>query len=204
MIKDTTNREINILVIDDDVDVCHFLKNLLTKHGFAVQFVTDPTEALTTLSEKVFQIVLLDMVMPKIDGLALLQDIRRTDDDICVIVVSGYPTFDRAVESFKHAAFDFVSKPFETSVLLDSIDRAIKRYGLISDLNQKATAQIARKVRTARNDQKLSMRQLASRTGLSPSLIYQIEHSQTAPSLATLCRIATALKVPLEQFFAGL
>lgn len=204
MIKDTTKRNINILVVDDDVDVCHFLDRLLSNHGYAVQYITDPTETLTLLSEKMFQIVILDMVMPKTNGLELLQEIRRADSDICVIVLSGYPTFDRAVESFKNSAFDFLTKPFETSDLLDSLERAIKRYGLISDLNQKATLQIARVVRTKRNGQKLSMRQLASRTGLSSSLIYQVEHSQTTPSLATLCRIATALEVPLVQFFAGL
>jgi len=84
------------------------------------------------------------------------------------------------------------------------LDRAIQKYGFRSDLSQKAIEKIAAEVRRLRADQKLSLRQLASRTGLSPSLIYQIEHAHTAPSLATISRLATALQAPLEQLFKGL
>jgi len=204
MIRDTTKRQINILVIDDDLDVCRYLDGFLSKNNFKIKYTSDPRKAIPMLREEMFQIVILDIVMPKINGVELLKQIRNIDSDICVIILSGYPTFEYARDTFKNDCFEFITKPFENSDLLEVIHRAIDERGMISDLNQVATENIAKIVKENRTDQELSLRQLASRTGLSPSLIYQIEHSQTTPSLATISRLATALKVSLEKFFKGL
>ena len=204
MVKQKANRSINILVVDDDVDVCQYLESFLTGHGFTVEYVSEPDQLMPKLKDSMYQIVILDIVMPSVSGLELLKDIRKFDKDICVIMLSGYPTFDRATEAFRSDVFDFLTKPFENEDLLAVLERAIKKYGLRSDLNQKAVNQIASEIRRLRTEQKLSLRQLASRTGLSPSLIYQIEHAHTAPSLATVSRLATALNAPLETLFKGL
>jgi DNA-binding NtrC family response regulator len=204
MIRDTTNRQINILIIDDDIDVCHYLDGFLSNNNFKVKFTTDPEKSIPLIREEMFQIIILDIVMPKINGMELLKQIRQIDSDICVIILSGYPTFEYAREAFKSDCYEFISKPFENSRLLEVINKAINKWGMISDLNQIATNNIASIVKRLRNDQSLSLRQLANRTGLSPSLIYQIEHSQTTPSLATLSKLATALNTTLEHFFKGL
>lgn len=204
MIKDISNRQINVLVIDDEPDVCKFLEHFLVKHGFEVVSVNDPEHALPLLKKQNFQIILLDIVMPKLDGIEVLKQIRQFDKDICVIVLSGYPTFERARDTFKNECYDFLTKPFESERLLSVLDGAVKKYGLKSDLNLLATHQIAETVKQKRAEYKLSLRQLANRTGLSTSLIYQIEHSQTTPSVATLSRLSTALDTPLESFFKGL
>ena len=204
MAKKEIQRDINVLVIDDDVDVCKYLERFLTGQGFVVKYTTDPSQVVDTLKQDMIQIVILDVVMPNTDGLELLRKIRRVDSDICIIMLSGYPTFDRAVEAFRSSVFDFLTKPFTNEQLMEVLERAIKTYGLRTDLNERAIKQIASEVRRLRASQKLSLRQLASRTGLSPSLIYQIEHAHTAPSLATVSRLATALKAPLEELFRGL
>jgi DNA-binding NtrC family response regulator len=204
MIRDTTKRKVNILIIDDDKDVCHYLKQFLEKHNFTVDFITDSKKAVSSVKDNNYQIVILDIVMPKIDGIELLRSIKKEDDDLCVIMLSGYPTFERARETFKHDCFDFLTKPFETETLLETINRAIREYGLVTDLNQKATTLIAKRVHVLRTKKRLSLRQLASRTGLSPSLIYQVEHAQTTPSIATISRIAAALNSEMEFFFKGI
>ncbi|MBD3382089.1 MAG: response regulator [candidate division Zixibacteria bacterium] len=204
MIKNISNRRINVLVIDDDPDVCKFLEHFLVKHEYEVVSVNDPEHALPMLKKQNFQIILLDIVMPKLDGVEVLKQIRHFDKDVCVIVLSGYPTFDRARDTFKNECYDFLTKPFESERLLSVLDGAVKKYGLKSDLNQLATQQIAETVKQKRAEYKLSLRQLANRTGLSTSLIYQIEHAQTTPSVATLSRLSTALDTPLEDFFKGL
>ncbi|MBD3380879.1 MAG: response regulator [candidate division Zixibacteria bacterium] len=204
MIKNISNRQINVLVIDDDPDVCQFLKHLLVEHNFQVVSVNDPEQALPILKKQSFQIILLDIVMPKLDGLELLKQIRQFDKDICVIILSGYPSFEHARESFKNECYDFLTKPFETNQLLRVLDAAVVKYGLKSDLNQLATKQIAEIVKKKRGEYKLSLRILANRTGLSTSLIYQIEHAQTTPSVATLARLSATLNTPLEEFFKDL
>ena len=204
MAKKELQRDINILVIDDDIDVCRFLERFLNGQGFVARYTTDPATVVDTIKQEMVQIIILDVVMPGVDGLELLQKIRRVDNDICIIMLSGYPTFDRAVEAFRSSVFDFLTKPFTNEQLMEVLERAIKTYGFRTDLNERAIRQIASEVRRLRASQKLSLRQLASRTGLSPSLIYQIEHAHTAPSLSTVSRLATALKAPLEELFRGL
>lgn len=204
MAKKEIQRDINVLIIDDDIDVCRYLERFLTNQGFVVKYSTDPSTAVDTIKQDLIQIVILDVVMPNVDGIEVLQRIRRVDSDLCIIILSEYPTFDRAVEAFRSSVFDFLTKPFSNEQLMEVLERAIKTYGFRTDLNERAIKQIAAEVRRLRADQKLSLRQLASRTGLSPSLIYQIEHAHTAPSLATVSRLATALKAPLEQLFRGL
>jgi DNA-binding NtrC family response regulator len=197
-------RKIKILVIDDDEDVCQFLERFLTRHNYLVRYTTEPGKAIPILKDEMFQIVILDVVMPEIDGVELLKMIRRADSDICVIILSAYPTFDNAVETFRSDAFDFITKPFETDELLKVLERAAKKRGLVSDLGRLTTEQVAKSVRRLRTIQNLSLRQLASRTGLSPSLIFQIEHAQTSPSLATITKLASALKTPVAEFFTDI
>lgn len=204
MIKNTASRKIRILVVDDDIDVCQYLESFLGKKGYSVKYLTDPEKAVPLLREESFQIVILDLVMPKLSGLELLDKIRRIDSDICIIILSAYPTFENAVSSFKNTVFDFLIKPFENDEIVKTLEEAIARYGLVSDLNQRAIQQISVQLRALRLKKNLSMRQLANRTGVSSSLIYQIEHAQTSPSLATMSRLATALKTPLKQFFQEL
>lgn len=204
MIRDTTKRKINILIIDDEEDFCRCLKKFLEEHNFGVDIITDPGQALSYLKNNIYQIIILDIVMPGMDGVQLLQSIKELDNDSCVIMLSGFPTFERARETFKYGCFDFIPKPFENESLLETIKSAIKKYGFITDLNQKATSIIAQRVHDLRSEMKLSLRQLANRTGLSPSLIYQVEHGQTTPSIATISRIAAALNSGMEYFFKGI
>ena len=200
----STQRKIKILIVDDDRDVCEHLEQLLTAEDFLVTYTTDPSVAVSILEDKAFQIIILDIIMPKIDGLELLKRIRKKDKDICVILLSGYPTFERAVEAMQEQAFDFLTKPFEITDLFDTINRATKHYGLRTNLNQRCIEQIAREVRRLRIKKKLSLRELANRTGLSPSLISQVEHAKSSPSIATVSRLAAALDSPMEKFFEGL
>jgi DNA-binding NtrC family response regulator len=204
MSKQDMERSIRVLVVDDDLDVCQYLERFLTSRNYEVKYTTDPEQTIPLLKEELYQILILDVVMPGVNGLELLKQVRKIDKDMCIIMLSGYPTFDRAVEAFRQQIFDFLTKPFETEELVAVLDRAIQKYGFRSDLSQKAVDKIASEVRRLRAEQKLSLRQLASRTGLSPSLIYQIEHAHTAPSLATISRLASALQAPLEQLFKGL
>jgi len=195
---------ISILIVDDDEDVCIFLSTMLSNHGYNAVSVSDPTKALKTIKTKRPQIVLLDLVMPKKSGIELLDDIRQFDSDLCVIIISAYPSFDNAVASFKGKVFDFVAKPFRTEDLLDILDKAVVHHKLASNLHERAMRRIAEGVRRLRVNKNFSMRQLAARSGLSTSLIHQVEHQSISPSLATIARLATALDVPLSYFFDDL
>jgi len=204
MVGHSTHRKVKVLVVDDDVDVCEHLESLLTTKNYIVKYTTDPGVTVSILKDEMFQIIILDLIMPKISGLELLKRIREVDSDVCVIILSGYPTFDRAVAALRGLAFDFLTKPFEEDELTSVLDKAVRLRGLRTNLNQQAIERIAEEIRRLRTSHKLTLKQLGNRSGLSPSLIFQVEHAQTSPSIATLSRLAAALDARLEQFFEGL
>jgi DNA-binding response OmpR family regulator len=82
---------LRVLVIDDEPEICAYLSDFLSAEGFRVHTVSDPLKALPEVKEGRYQIVLLDLRMPGVDGLELLQQIRAFDSDLCVIVMTAYP-----------------------------------------------------------------------------------------------------------------
>ncbi len=204
MSKHSTQSKVKILVVDDEIDICEYLIQLLTTNNYDTSYINDPLQTIPLLRRESFQIVILDIIMPGMNGLELLKEIREYDNDICIILLTAYPTFDRAVDAMRGYAFDFLTKPFDVDVLLSTLRRAVDHYGLQTNLDQRAIDQIAQVVRNLRKENKLSLTQLARRTGLSTSLISQIEHAKSSPSIATISRLAAALGSPLEKFFTGL
>ncbi|MFQ5457511.1 MAG: response regulator [Myxococcota bacterium] len=195
--------KIKILVVDDDKDVCEYLRQLLTEEGFRVKATTDPTTVLGELKKERFHLVILDLKMPKLGGVELMQQIRKHDSDIIVIVLTAYPSVESAVDTMKHDAFDYLQKPFKVEELREIITTAIREKGLLTNLEERLNSEIGRRVRELRQEQKLTLKQLASRTGLSVSLISQIELAKSAASISTLYKIVTALGVSFSTFFEG-
>src|SRR6478752_1753758 len=94
--------QLNILVVDDDKDVCEYLQDFLSSEGYGVTVVHDPTVALSALKESEFHVCVLDLMMPKLSGIDLLGQIRADDDDIAVIILTGYPSLESATASIEH------------------------------------------------------------------------------------------------------
>jgi DNA-binding NtrC family response regulator len=137
------------------------------------------------------------------DGVELMHQIRKQDSDLIVIVLTAYPSVESAVETMKRHAFDYLRKPFNVDELRQVILDAIRAKGLLTDLEDRLNMEIGRRVRDLRQEQKLTLKQLAGRTGLSVSLISQIELAKSAASISTLYKIVTALGVSFSTFFEG-
>ena len=195
--------KIKILVVDDDRDVCEYLRQFLIEEGFKVKALTDSTRVTEELRKERYHLVLLDLKMPKLSGVELMEQIRKVDSDIIVIVLTAYPSVESAVETMKQDAFDYLQKPFKVEELREVIVKAIREKGLLTNLEERLNTEIGRRVRELRQDQKLTLKQLASRTGLSVSLISQIELAKSAASISTLYKIVTALGVTFSDFFQG-
>ena len=195
--------KLKILVVDDDKDVCDYLKELLTEEGFKVKATTDPTQVIGYLKKDRYHLVLLDLKMPKLGGVELMRQIRRMDSDIIVIILTAYPSVESAIETMKQDAFDYLQKPFKVEELRDVITNAVRAKGLLTNLEERLNTEIGRRVRELRQEQKLTLKQLASRTGLSVSLISQIELAKSAASISTLYKVVTALGATFSTFFEG-
>ena len=120
-----------VLVVDDEQSLRKVLAATLQREGYEVQVAVDGEEALAALDRDGADVVVTDLVMPKMDGLSLLRKVVSRHPDIPVIVVTAHGRVDSAVEAMKAGAFDFVTKPFETADLKAIIAKAARQ----SDLN---------------------------------------------------------------------
>jgi DNA-binding NtrC family response regulator len=119
-----------VLLVDDDPDFCEALSDRLRAQGFQVTVADRGLEALRLCREEPPAIVLLDLVLPGLDGMAVLETIRREEPDVVVIVITGHGTIARAVEAMKKGAYDFVTKPVDARHLEIVLGKALERQAL--------------------------------------------------------------------------
>jgi len=158
-------------------------------------------DALPEIRDGRHQIVLLDVRMPGTDGVELLREIRSVDSDLCVIIMTAYPSVESAVDTMKADAFDYLRKPFELDQLRQVILRAVREKGLIIDAEERVNLLLGSRLRTLRKERTLTLKQLANKTALSVSLISQIELGKSAASVSTLRKLSTALGVSMSDLF---
>lgn len=197
-------KKVRILIVDDDPDVCEYLQKFLSKDGYDVTTVANPAQVLDELKNKPYQIIILDLKMPGMSGEELLRRIRAIDSDICIIIYTGYPTVDSAVDTMKQQVFDYIKKPFNIDDFRAVIRKAIEERGLIITPEARLNQEIGNKIRTLRKKKNLTLKKLENRTGLSVSLISQIELAKTSASVSTLYKIASALGIKIGYFFSDI
>lgn len=194
---------IDILVVDDDPDICHFFDILLTDVGYRVTTLGNPFEAIRLIqNEPKFKLVLLDIRLPEINGIETLEDIKRLRKDIPVILMTGNPSMETAVEAMKFGASDYIKKPFESNeFILEIIARILNEYGFTVDVLESLHVSIGKKIRISRKEKNATLKNLAQKTGLSVSLISQIERAESSASIKSLFLIASCLELSLFDLF---
>jgi len=110
----TMNR---IFIVDDDEGLIHFLSRLLEKQGYSVDSAHDGAEALKRVAREHFDLILLDYKMPGLSGLDTLKQIRASQCQTPVIIITAYGTTETAIETMKRGAYDYLLKPFNTEEL---------------------------------------------------------------------------------------
>ncbi len=115
---------IRVLVIDDDEAVRGVLEIFLNDEGYEVECYSDGRSGLEAYSPEAFDIVLLDLVMPKIGGIEVLKTIQGRDPSACIIIVTAHGTIAGAVEAIKLGAYDYITKPFRLEDVAGSLKRA--------------------------------------------------------------------------------
>jgi len=142
------NNNHSILIVDDELSVRKSLEHWFLEDGFEVATAKDGNEALEQLQDQVFDIYLVDIKMPGMDGITLQKRIMQIDKDAVVIIVTAYASVDTAVEALKNGAFDYVTKPIDPDDMSHMIRNALKQKNLteenirlkekLSELNPKA------------------------------------------------------------------
>lgn len=114
-----------ILVVDDEEALRTVLSSELAGAGYEVSSAADGDEAISIVQNKKFDLILLDIKMPKVDGFEVLKFIKPKYPAIKIIMLTGFADLKNAIESKKHGAEDFVSKPYDLVDLLTTIERVL-------------------------------------------------------------------------------
>ncbi|HOJ71105.1 MAG TPA: UDP-3-O-acyl-N-acetylglucosamine deacetylase [Syntrophorhabdaceae bacterium] len=114
-----------LLIIDDEKNILDILSSMLEDEGFIVFKATDGKMGLSIFEKERPDIVFLDIWMPEMDGIQILREIKKRDNDPVVIVISGHGTISTAVEAVKMGAFDFLEKPLTIEKVLEVISRGL-------------------------------------------------------------------------------
>jgi DNA-binding response OmpR family regulator len=196
--------QIRILVIDDDKAICEYVTTILEKDGMSVTSLTNPLEAEEEVRNGSYHMIILDLMMPKMDGIEVLRQIRKLDSDVAVVMFTGYPNLESAVATMKLDAVDYITKPFQVEELRAVVERVMIKKGLARTPEEQLHRLIGDRIRNMRKDQKLTLKQMSKRTGLSVSLLSQIERAESSASIPSLYKIACALDARMQDLFADL
>ena len=127
------NREIRIMVVDDEAAMRESLAGWLTKEGYRTFTAGSGPEALSLQKEYPSDLWLVDIKMPGMDGLELLQKVKKDWPQVLVVMITAYGSIESAVEAMKQGASDYLLKPFDPEHMLFIIDKLLKQQALVEE-----------------------------------------------------------------------
>ncbi len=125
-----------ILIVDDEINYTLILAAVLEDEGFETLTANSGTEAMATLAESDVDLVLTDMKMPAMDGIDLLERIKKEDADLPVIMMTAHGTVEKAVEAMQKGAYNYILKPFDNERLVLYTNKAISMYRVVKENRQ--------------------------------------------------------------------
>ena len=117
-------KPLRILVIDDEIVICDACRLVLSEKGHAVDHCLTGTAGLLGIERGTYDVILLDMKLPDIDGTEILKTVRDKRSAPCVIVMTGYSTMSNALQAMKLGATDYLAKPFTDDELVGAIEKS--------------------------------------------------------------------------------
>jgi len=143
----SARRPASILVMDDEEIMREILEALLTREGYQVRLAASGEEGLELARSVPFDAAIVDVMMPGIDGIAALQELRKLDDDLPVLMITAFASVETAIAAMKLGAFDYITKPFKNDEVLVVVRNAVERRQLVAEntaLKQTLQAQYRR------------------------------------------------------------
>ena len=122
-----------ILVVDDEQSLREVLSIMLKRAGYAVTAVSDGEEAIEQLQKEIFDLVITDLRMPKVDGMEVLRAVKSASPETVVLIITAFATADSAVEAMKQGAYDYLTKPFQVDEVQLIIRNALEKRRLTTE-----------------------------------------------------------------------
>jgi DNA-binding NtrC family response regulator len=177
---------INILVVDDAAIMRDSCSRILEKEGYRVATAERGEVALEKFDQASYDLVLLDLKMPGVGGIDTLSRLKEMDPEVTILIMTGYPSIDTAVQAIKLGAYDYITKPFTPDVLRFAVNRALERKTLVienSHLRQQLKAKHETDVIIGESDAMRSIYELVRRTAPTDSTVLITGESGTGKEL---------------------
>ena len=198
-----TARPARILIVDGEAMIREILARKLTSLGHSCECYDNPRKALDLLSDNRFDLILADVLMPKMGGMAFLDEAMRICPDVAVILVTSVVDIESAVQSLKHGAYDYISKPFDVEEVTVSVSRALeKRRLLLENRNYQRTLEEQVASRTSLLQEALGVLELTYRStliALSKALDSRDADSEGHSVRVTAYAVRIARQLGLEE-----
>ncbi len=123
----------SVLVIDDEEIMREILETLLTREGYSVRVAASGAEGIELARSVPFDAAIVDVMMPGMDGMAVLEELKKLDDDLPVMMITAFASVENAIAAMKRGAFDYITKPFKNDEVLVVIRNAMERRQLIAE-----------------------------------------------------------------------
>ena len=196
---------VEIAVLDDDADFLSYIEDFFEDEGgYSVRAFRRPEELIAAAERKAPEIVLLDMKMGPVSGANVLDELLTRWPDLCVIIVTGYPSLEDMRATFRRRAFDYLAKPFSLAQMRQTLRNAIETYGLGRPPLDRLRDHLGKRIKVLRVEQSWSLKDLASKSGISVSQLSSIERGAHMPSVESLLALSLALGVKPSQLLAAI
>jgi FixJ family two-component response regulator len=196
---------ISVAVLDDDLDFRNYIEDFLKDEGqYSVRAFDHPDPFFACVEAEPPNIVLLDMKMGEFRGDEVLERLIAKNPNICVIIVTGYPSLEDMRATFKLKAFDYLSKPFSLTQLRQILSNAKEAYGFGRSSEDILRERLGQRIKLLRVERGWSLKDLAATTRLSISLISSIERGANMPSAESLLAISKAFDKRPSEILASI
>lgn len=193
--------DIRILILDDDPPTCSVIQSALANRDFLIDTVSDPVMVETTLRTGQYQLIILDYVLPGLDPDQVFAWIRDTQPEANVVVVTGYPSVDSALNCLRARTYDYLTKPFQVDQLREIVFRCLESKGLLRMTEVALRESLGSAIRERRKTLGLTLSNMSDRTEVSLGYLSQIELGKNSASIETLYRICLALGMKMSELF---
>lgn len=196
---------VDIAVLDDDIDFLNYIEDLLRDEGtYSVRTFAQPDELFASAETRVPDIVLLDMKMGHATGEAVVEQLLARWPELCIIIVTGYPSLESMRATFKLRVFDYLAKPFSLAQLRQTLRNAVEKFSLGRTPQDRLRERLGHRIKLLRVERDWSLKDLATATKLSVSQISSIERGANLPSIESLLSICRAFERKPSELLASI
>jgi DNA-binding NtrC family response regulator len=128
-----TDQQINILIVDDEKAVADVLKDFISDEGRSIDVCHDGLEGINHIQNNFYDLIIVDLMMPKVGGLDVLKYAKKANPDVLVIIITGYASLETAIMAVKEGAYDYIRKPCKLEEIRIAVNNATDKIKLFRE-----------------------------------------------------------------------